>query len=298
MKADRSSYGADISYFRDFVRGTPAINGVIAGLELSEPGVDPDAWVATNFQWNGYSWPPTEVGRAKVCWRLVNRWADGEEAWQIAHQMSHESNINSSLRELTRAVVEPLVEYIQGALGSSSDILYLLEKYRRRVEWFEQERLFSAVQADSRRAEAIIDADLRQFLFDQGVDYPFSQPASVSGKADVVSGLESDDPLVCELKLFDGADKATPYLAQGINQAVAYARDYGKPIGYLVIANLTDERLEIEADSEKTDWPPRIQVGGVTIFVVVIDCKPQGVASKQRRTVRRVLRADLVRDAT
>jgi hypothetical protein len=202
------------------------------------------------------------------------------------------------LRAATTAIVEPLVNYLEETLGSSSDILYLLEKYRRRVEWFEQARLYEAAQGDRRVGETAIDRDLRQFLFDQGVDYPYSQPASASGKADVVSELESDDPLVCELKLYDGDSYGLPYLAQGANQAFRYARDYGKPAAYLVVANMSDQRLDFPSDADPREWPPRLSVAGVVLFFVAVQVKPLSVASKQRgASTRPISRADLLKDA-
>jgi hypothetical protein len=297
VKASYQAYGDEIRYLRNFVVKTSSLRAVVQLLELAEPELDPDKWITEHFAWQEYSWPPTEVGRAKVCWRLIVRWAEGEDPRNLAMNMTSENNFNQMLRAATTAIVEPVVKYLEEALGSSSDIIYLLEKYRRRVEWFEQARLYADTQGDRSVGETAIDRDLRQFLFDQGIDYPFSQPASASGKADVVSGLESDDPLVCELKLYDGESYPVSYLAKGANQAYRYARDYGKPAAYLVIANLSDERLQIESDADPREWPPRLNVAGVVIFFVVVQVKPLSVASKQRAaTTRTIARADLLTD--
>jgi hypothetical protein len=257
VKAGYQVYEDEIRYLRDFILATPSLNAIVKLLELVEPELDPDQWITDHFGNSRYSWPPSEVGRCKVCWRLIVRWAEGEDAGAVAGEISNETNFNQILREATIAIVEPVIRYLEEQLGSSSDILYLLEKYRRRVEWFEHARLYSEIESDRSVGEGFVDRDLRQFLFDQGIDYPFSQPGSASGKADVVGELDADDPLVCELKLYDAAAYGVAYLAKGTNQAYRYARDYGKPAAYLVIANISDERLAIESDVERREWPSR-----------------------------------------
>jgi len=295
VKAGFQVYEQEIRYLRDFIVKTPSLRSIANLLEVSAPDLDPDQWVTEHFGHFQYSWPPSEAERCKVCWRLIGRWSEGENAATVAESISNETNFNASLRELTTAVVEPLIRYLEEQLGTTSDILYLLEKYRRRVEWFEQARLYQAVASDRSVGESVVDRDLRQFLFDQGVDYPFSQPTSASGKADVVADVDSEDPLVCELKLYDGDHYGVPYIAQGANQAFRYARDYGKPAAYLVVANMSDQRLQIESDSEARDWPPRLHDAAVVIFVVVVQLKPLGPASKQRgATTRMISRADLL----
>jgi hypothetical protein len=140
-----------------------------------------------------------------------------------------------------------------------------------------------------------LDRDLRLFLFDQGIDYPFSQPKSASGQVDVVAGVDGDDPLVCEIKLFDAGSYGKPYLAKGLQQAVAYAHDYGKTTAYLVIVNLADQHLDLPSD-EPGQWPPRLEVTGVTVFMVPVRAKPQPSASKRGplRPVQ-VARSELIR---
>jgi hypothetical protein len=70
----------------------------------------------------------------------------------------------------------PLFDYLSERIGEDSSVLFLLERYVRRVEWFERERLHEAYAADTRQGEKVYDEDLRRFLFDQGINMPFSQP--------------------------------------------------------------------------------------------------------------------------
>lgn len=282
FKADYNVYPREVQYFIEFVQTTPALRSLVEVIERSLPDLDPAAWVQQHFGHRGYDWPDSEIGRAKVVWHLLRRWSGSEDPKNLAVLLSSERNFNAALRDLTQAVVEPFVEYLQEQLGGESDVLYLLERYKRRVEWFEQERLHEAFQADTARGEAHYDRDLRRFLFEQGIDYSFSQPASPSGKADVVSGLEGDDPLVCEVKIFDGESRGVPYLSRGLNQAVRYAHDYGKPTAYLVIFNMTERSLELSSDGAREQWPPRLELAGVTVFLVPVQARPLPSASRER----------------
>jgi hypothetical protein len=178
-------------------------------------------------------------------------------------------------------VVLPLVNYLLAQLGTASEMLHHLARFKRQVEWFEQGPLYERYQGDTQRGEDVYDTALRRFLFAQGIDYPFSQPRSASGKADVIAGVESDDPLVCEVKLFNGKSHGISYLAKGVNQAIRYAHDYGKAVGHLVVVNLSDSKLLLPNDDPEEASPPRIVTQGVTVFMVVVQGRPLPSASKE-----------------
>jgi hypothetical protein len=296
FKTGHEVYSREVNYFRQFILGTPALRAIVETLERAEPDLDPDQWVSEHFDFHSYDWPPSETGRAKVVWRLINRWADGEDAFGLAHSFSDERNIDSALRIVTENTVEPFVEYLEERLGSESEILYLLERFKRRLEAFDQEELYRLYQDNTRKGEDVYDRYLRKFLFEQGIDYPFSQPASASGRADVISDLEGDDPLVCEVKLYDGDQYGIPYIGKGLNQAVEYAHDFGKTVAHLVIINLSEHSLQLPSDEDPKLWPPRLHVSGVTVYLVVVRALPLPSASKRGRSTPKVVnREDLVR---
>ena len=266
-KTGMDVYAREASYFRQFIEATPPLKAIVDSLDRSLPDLDPATWIEDHMGHDRYDWPDTEEGRAKVVWGLIKSWTEGTDPTSTAFSFSNERNINDSLREMTAVSVEPFVEFLQGQLGAESDVLYLLDRYRRRVEWFEQ-----------------------------GIDYPFSQPASASGRADVVSGLETDDPLVCDVKIFDGDDRGVPYISEGVQQVLQYALDFGKTAAHLVVINLTETDLEFPSDGVAGEWPPRLEVAGVTIFLVSVRGKPRPSASRQGRGRAVVIgRDDLLR---
>ena len=278
-KSSSDSFDSNVRYFLDWVDQTPSVASLLSVIERSEPELGEATW------WEGTgrgraAWPDSEVGRCKVVLWLLRRMASGDmDARHVGHHLTGESRFDDAIRAMCADAVEPLFEYLQERLAAESDVLYLLERYRRRVLWFEQERLWAEYEDDTARGEAVYDHDLRRFLFEQGVDYPLSQPASPSGKADVLVGVEDDDPLACEVKLFLPGKYGVSYLAKGLQQAYRYATDYGFTTGYLVVFNLSDRPLELPTYGTAEEWPPRIVVADVTLFIVVVQAKPQKSAS-------------------
>jgi hypothetical protein len=299
-KAGSNAYEHEARYLCEFIRSVPSLSFLVDAIERSEPDLDPAQWKADHIGWNNFGLPPTEAGRAKLCWFLLNEFAEaGHLSLAVGQAVdAGENNLDALCRSASEAVVEPLIEFLQERIGESSDVLHLLERYVRRVEWFDQARLWDEFNADTRRGEAVYDRDLRRFLFEQGIDYPFSQPRSASGEADVIANLHTDDPLVCEVKLFDGDGYGPAYVGKGVQQAVAYAHDYGETAAYLVIVNLSDKLLELPTDSVTAQWPARLDVGGVTVFLVVVRARPLPSASlRGKGNVLTIQRGSLVNTA-
>jgi hypothetical protein len=295
-KAAWMSYHNEAAYLIEFIRSTPALQSLVEDLERSLPELDPEKWASDHFSWQEMELPPIEKGRAKLAWHKLQQWSvQPQAAAMFGHQFDHDADLPQGARIATEQIVEPLIEYLQEHLGEAADVLYLLERYVRRIEWFEKERLWAAYEADTRRGEAIYDEDLRKFLFEQGIDQPFSQPRSVSGEADIVAELPTDDPLVCEVKLFDGASYSKAYVAKGFRQAVQYAHDYVKTTAYLVVFNVSNKGLEFPTDADSKEWPPRVECEGVTVFLVRVRARPQPSASKQPKApMVTIAREDLV----
>ncbi|MBD2509550.1 hypothetical protein H6G91_20015 [Nostoc muscorum FACHB-395] len=175
--------------------------------------------------------------------------------------------------------IDPLVYYIQDKLDESSTVLYLLEKYKQRCEWFFKEELRKLYEDNQGnpdkqgKQEKVLDKDLRKFLFDQGIDYPLSQPPSPSGEADIVSLLNTKDPLVLEVKIFDRNNNnyGKNRIIDGFKQIVKYANDYNKSIGYLFLFNFDSAEIDIVTNSGNSNFPVRIFFNGKTYFIITVN---------------------------
>jgi hypothetical protein len=165
------------------------------------------------------------------------------------------SNINDTWREFAERILRPLFDYLDERVGAESSVLYTLERYVRRVEWFERDELHQRYLANRQNGEGVYNLDLRKFLFSEGINMPFSEAKSASGLSDVLTDLDTDDPFVGEVKLFDGDNHAKRELATGVNQATQYAQDWRKSTGYLIIINLSGRQLELPTDGPQGGWP-------------------------------------------
>jgi hypothetical protein len=108
-------------------------------------------------------------------------------------------------------------------------VLYVLERYVRRVEWFDRDELhrrYREAVAAGHVGEDVYNLDLQRFLFIEGDYITYAKPRSASGEADVIGELDTDDPLVYDGKIFDGEGRGKSYLAMGFNQIIQYAQDH------------------------------------------------------------------------
>lgn len=181
-------------------------------------------------------------------------------------------------------IITPIVNYLHESLDEVNTLLYILEKYKLRTEWFTKDTLKEKYKnASTKQYEQVLEDDIRLFLFDQGIDYPFSTPKSASGRADIVSLVNTEDPLVMEIKIYD-SEKGykKDRIISGFTQIVKYANDYHKSIGYLVVFNLDNVEIEIENQENDKHWPNRIIYNGKTYYVIIINLNYDISASKQK----------------
>jgi hypothetical protein len=195
--------------------------------------------------------------------------------------MFHDRDFESIKSNIVEDLVTPMFYFLHDKLDKSSSVIYLLEKYKKRVEWFTKEELLKKYQNASKSYEQIFEDDLRLFLFDQGLDFPFSTPKSASGRADVVGAIDSDDPIVLEIKILD---KQKGYgknrIKEGFAQIVKYANDYNKDVGYLVIFNVNPIEINFKLFSDSRIFPPVLSFNNKSFFFVVINICEQLAASK------------------
>ena len=291
-KCGRRTYGAELGYLLRFLTDSQHISCLLTELDTSAC-VDFAQWTKDVFRSRQIEFPDTEEGRAKVCHGILKQISSDETGpvWlRWARLFSSESNADAMLRDITESVVDPLVNFLHDRIDDGGSVLYVIERFKMKVEWFRREELYSLYSGNTSVGEASLDAELRAGLFDGGIDYPFSQPLSPSGRADIVASLNSDDPLVLEVKVFDlDRNKGITHLKQGFHQITRYSQDYNQSVGYLVVFNCSDRQLVITPDqSSEPEFPPRIHYAGKTFFVVPIDIHPDIASASRERPASRV----------
>jgi hypothetical protein len=190
-------------------------------------------------------------------------------------------NFDETKDTIIEDFISPIIYFLYDKLDESNSTIFLLEKYKRRSEWFTCKDLNYRYKMASKSYEQIFEDDLRLFLFDQGIDYPFSTPSSASGRVDIVGEIDTNDPLIIEIKIFDrlkgyGKDR----IKDGFTQIVKYANDYNKNVGYLVVFNMDDCELMFNFPDSMKVFPPSINYNNKTIYFIVINCAISESASK------------------
>lgn len=224
--------------------------------------------------------------RAAFLFQIISRLTMGR-----GYDLTYEDGFNTggTYKETKTAIFEnylrPIIFFLMDVLQESNSILYLLEKYKRRTEWFTGKEIYEKYFKLTKNFEDFLTEDLRLFLFDQGIDYPFSTPKSPSGEADVVGAIDTKDPLVVEVKVFDESrNYGKSRIASGLSQIIQYTEDYGKPQGFLVIFNLDNVILNFDFPQENKFYPPMLSHNNRSYFFIVVNLYKEKSASKIGKT--------------
>jgi hypothetical protein len=278
-KTDFGAWDNEATLMLAWMWGEPYLAALLS--EIGAAPFDVEQWKGEGVGRNGVDFPNDETQRAKVCLALFAE----RNVRVVGRSLGGGSNFNDMCEAFVRGIVDPLVYFLEDRIEDGSALLGILERYKHRTEWFHQHELHSRYHAETARGEATLDGHLREYLVDQGIAFPFSQPSSPSGEADVVS--LGEDPLALEIKLFaPDAGKDRAYIRQGFAQAYRYAADYGLPAGYLVVFNLTPASLVFATDHPGR-WPATITVGERAVFCITVDANTdRPSASKDRMLAR------------
>lgn len=271
-----------LALITNWIGGQPAINAILTSAERIEPDLDHAEWMKTLVE-DDLSWPAqTKEGKVTLVWKLMRHLAENfdEGKWTSMLMTFYESSMSDASRHITERVFAPLFDFLTERIGEDSNALYILERYVRRVEWFDRESLFNEYNKQTSRGEEVYDRDLRRFLFDEGLNMPFSQAKSASGLSDVLTELDTEDPLVCEVKLFDASSHGKRGIGAGLNQVVQYAHDHQKTSAYLIIIDLSGRALELPTDGEPNVWPRYVDLDGVRTYLIRVRARPTVSASK------------------
>lgn len=284
------NFSSELRIFYDFIEKEGILRGALIELENHEFNVE--SYLArTEIHRRFIRFPDNELDKVCLCSYLMKKFANKELSCLSIQFLNITSNGNIDVRchEISRLYFKPVYDYFYERIVDNSTMLYILDKYRHRTEWFHKKRLSMIYTQDTAHGEDNLTLDLQEYLHDQGVDFPFSTPHSPIGRADLVSGIDTKDPLVLEVKIFNtenGYDKA--YIRKGLTQAYKYAIDYGKTTGYLLIYNVDKKEITFEMDAE-TDIK-KIQIGNKIIYIIVVDLFINSLsASELKKTIPYVI---------
>lgn len=187
----------------------------------------------------------------------------------------------SFIKGFVKVVISPIVDYFTEGLVDDSQTLSLLLRYKKSKEWFNRQQFFENYDKLG-RSEDFLDMDLRYFLYQNGIDYPFSTTKSPSGRTDIIANLQTNDPIVLEVKVIDSTKGYTKSrITSGFSQCVKYTNDYNKNVGYIVVFNADKNDKEIVFETNSEEYPTRVQYNGKNIFIVVVNINPEGKSASK-----------------
>jgi hypothetical protein len=281
LTSNYANWRATLRLVVKFLESQPVVRALLDQAARSEPEIETDAWIAQFIGLRGYAEPPyaTEDGRATVTWRLMKRIAEEDELFNQVRRVGGHVNHADWAREFTDDQLSPLFDFLAERVGNQSALAYVLGRYVRQLEWFDRDRLYEQFQGPG-GGESTYDKHLREFLYREGVDMPYSQAQSPAGESDALAALEGDEALVCELKVFDAENRDRSHLASGVTQALHYAHDYGKTDAYLVVIDVSDRPMQFPSDGATGVWPPYLDVAGVRVHIVAVRGFRSASASK------------------
>lgn len=228
-----------------------------------------------------------EVDQASYCYQFLKYFVAEYGKYNL-HNYTFFSgrDFESTKTKIIEDYISPIFYYLHDKLDRLNSTVYLLEKFKKRTEWFTKKEIFESYKSAEKNYEQQLEDNLRLFLFDQGIDYPFSTPLSASGRADIIGEIETDDPLIIEIKIFDrskgyGKDR----IKDGFSQVVKYANDYNKDCGFLVLFNMDDVEINFKFSENNKVFPPSLIFNNKTFYFVVINCNNSQTASKTKTTV-------------
>ena len=183
---DYRHYETELQLFLQFLDDNPYLRALLHTLDAGDEA-DFGEWKDAAAKSRSIAFPPSETARAKLCLGILKECAyDPEQRAAISwgSAFSHESRFNEMLNDLNEAVLDPVVNYLDDRIDDTGNVVYLLQRFKRKAEWFSQQELHQAYLRDTGSGEKNLDRRLREALFDGGVDFPFSQPDSPSGRAE------------------------------------------------------------------------------------------------------------------
>lgn len=273
-KTNFQHYETELQLFLQFLNDNAYLRALLCTLDITEE-TDFEKWKDADGKSRRVTFPSSETARAKLCFGILKECTNDPEkhpAIGWANRFSYERNLNEQLGDLNEAVLEPFVNFLDDRIDDTGNVLYLLQRFKLKAEWFRQQELRQMYLDNTASGEKNLDRVLREALFDGGVEFPFSEPNSPSGRADMVNLDDSDDPLVLEVKVFDpDQSRGKEHLRQGFHQVLRYANDYQQNVGYLVVFNCSSNQLVWPSNTSGNEFPPRIVHDSKTFFLIAID---------------------------
>lgn len=274
--------------FWKFLESHSIFKGIIEDLERRCINSEPDAEKIMSGQENLLG--EDEFESVALAYFVIKKSVESSNpniVISVAHNYANVQKHADALEYWKNLFLEALYEYIDEQLDEQKAILALLNKYKKKCEWFQREKLYNTWFNDSKRGEKLLALNLYEYLHDQGIDF-FIEPSSISGEADLVSAQKSEEPLIADVKIFDpDKSKGKKYISSGFNQLYLYTLDYNQPFGYLIIFKTCEPDLKFALSNVEHSTPFLVH-NNKTIFLITINIFPHATSASKRGTLKTI----------
>lgn len=289
--------------FIDFLEKTSIIKVVLNNLQVKYPNFTNDEFYLTQIQDKIYEeFPKTPIeAEAAFCYNLLKLLMEKPNTKDLLHNSFVKGGGNSydgRISDLKDSFIKPLCNYLYDILEQPHHIIYLFERYKKRIEWYTYKELKAKYDSEESKKkseyEKVLNDDLCLFLYDNGLDFVFSQLISPSGEADAVAELTKENSIIVEVKFLDNTKQGykdgtgKKKIIGGFKQLVGYTNDFNKNEGYFIIFNMTADEVKIELDFEEKDslFPPRIFYDNKYYSFIVISFREKSASNSNPSTLK------------
>ena len=140
---DYRNYETELQLFLQFVDDNPYLHALLLELEACDE-VDFDRWKERLAEPHSTIFPASEEARARLCLGILKECAydpEGRSALGWGMLFSGETNMNEIMNDLNDAVLYPFVNYLDDRIDDTGNVLYLLQRFKLKAEWFRQHEL-------------------------------------------------------------------------------------------------------------------------------------------------------------
>lgn len=252
--------------FFSFVAANSILMAVIAELLARNPQAVEEA-NTVNYQLQVYG--DTVEEAATIAYTKWKRYSEQDRPEWFFQQVPGTGGMDGSLSRYRDWYVEPLFEFLDEVLEDSNIVLGTLIRYKHKVEWYRRQELQRLFTENSSQGEKTLAKHMYEYLFDQGIPFQV-EPQTASGRPDVLSLDNAQEPFIGDVKVFDASGRGATYIKKGLYQVYQYCWDHNQAVGHLIAFNVSDKKLRFEMLSGP-DGIPRFEYNHKTIFITVID---------------------------
>lgn len=243
-------------------------------------------------------YPESEDEAAAIAYFILRKLVDDSKTHEASRIGGTYGRIGrgggSALDVIREFFLEPFYEYVDERLDDQRAMLGLLLRYKHRSEWFNRDRLWPLAQ-ESSIAEHNLALNLYAYLYDQGIDFNI-ETESIRGRIDLIAAQHSADPLLLDVKIFDGESRNRHYIRKAFRQIYTYTQHFNEPFGYLVIFDIAPSELRFSLERSLSNVPVVVH-NHKTIFLLTIDVRlyEQPVSQRPPLTVVEITEGDFIR---